>query len=220
MASAQPVFTDIAWTDLGFLAEAILRTLAISAAATGTGTVAGVAVGCVLATIPALLAKAVAALLDVFRSVPLIIQLVLFDSFVSIVGLPLSAFTSGTIVLSAYCCALVAFLTKAGIDSIPAPLRRAARSLGMSSTQEFIHVAWPIGLRAMFPSWLGIALSLLKDSSLVSVLGYVELIRASRMLITRTQEPFLILTVVGLIFFLISYPVARLGARLERRWQS
>jgi len=59
----------------------------------------------------------------------------------------------------------------------------------------------------------------LKDSALVSVLGYVELLRASQILITRTQEPFLILAIVGGFYFLLSFPIARLTERLERRWQ-
>lgn len=59
----------------------------------------------------------------------------------------------------------------------------------------------------------------LKDSALVSVLGYVELLRASQILITRTQEPFLILAIVGAFYFLLSFPIARLTERLERRWQ-
>ena len=60
---------------------------------------------------------------------------------------------------------------------------------------------------------------MLKDSALVSVLGYVELLRASQILITRTQEPFLILAIVGAFYFALSFPVARLTDHLERRWQ-
>jgi ABC-type amino acid transport system permease subunit len=52
----------------------------------------------------------------------------------------------------------------------------------------------------------------------VSVLGYVELLRASQILITRTQEPFLILTVVGAFYFALSFPISRITARMERRW--
>ena len=65
----------------------------------------------------------------------------------------------------------------------------------------------------------GIALGVLKDSALVSILGYVELLRASQILITRTQEPFLILTVVGAFYFALSFPLSRFAARLERRWK-
>ena len=81
------------------------------------------------------------------------------------------------------------------------------------------YVVWPIGLRAVLPSWTGIALGVLKDSALVSVLGSVELLRASQILITRTQEPFLILTIADAFYFALSFPIARVTDRLERRWQ-
>jgi ABC-type amino acid transport system permease subunit len=58
----------------------------------------------------------------------------------------------------------------------------------------------------------------MKDSALVSVLGYVELLRASQILITRTQEPFLILAIAGAFYFALSYPVARYAEKLEQRW--
>mgnify|MGYP002007571740 FL=1 len=63
------------------------------------------------------------------------------------------------------------------------------------------------------------ALGVLKDSALVSVLGYVELLRASQILVTRTQEPFIIFAVVGGFYFMLSYPIARITDRLEKRWQ-
>ena len=48
---------------------------------------------------------------------------------------------------------------------------------------------------------------------------FVELLRASQILVTRTQEPFIILTIVGAFYFMLSYPIARITDRLEKRWQ-
>ena len=77
---------------------------------------------------------------------------------------------------------------------------------------------FPIGGRAVFPAWVGVALGVMKDSALVSVLGYVELLKASQILITRTQEPFLILIVAGAFYFALSYPISRYAANLEKSW--
>ena len=74
--------------------------------------------------------------------------------------------------------------------------------------------------QAVFPSWVGVALGVMKDSALVSVLGYVELLKASQILITRTQEPLLILTIAGAFYFALSYPISRYAATLEKRWAS
>ena len=138
---------------------------------------------------------------DLFRSIPLIIPLILFFNLFPIVGFPLDPFAAGTFVLSIYMTSLVANVARGGIESVDLPVRRAARSLGMSYWQDMRYVVWPIGLRAVFPAWIGVALGVLKDSALVSVLGYVELLRASQILITRTQEPLLILAVSGAFYF-------------------
>lgn len=214
------VFSGFQASDLWFLTEAAGRTLLISAISIALGTVLGVVFGWVLSVTRWMGAATLGVVLDVFRSVPLIIQLILFFNFAPIVGLRLDPFAAGTIVLTFYTAALVANVARAGIEAVGRPMRRAARSLGMSYWQDLRYIVWPIGLRAVLPSWVGVALGVLKDSALVSVLGYVELLRASQILITRTQEPFLILSIAGAFYFALSYPISRFSARFERRWQT
>lgn len=216
---AASVFTSFQFSDLGFLAEAAGRTLLISVIAISIGTILGCIFGWVLSVTRIAGDATLGLILDVFRSVPLIIQLILFYNFFPIIGFNVSPFVAGTIVLIFYTSALVAAVARGGIDAVPVTLRRASRSLGMGYWQDLRYIVWPVGLRAVLPSWAGVALGVLKDSALVSVLGYVELLRASQILITRTQEPFLILTVVGAFYFALSFPISRITARLERRWQ-
>ena len=214
------VFSAFQPSDVWYLAQAAGRTLLISALAIAGGTLLGIVFGWLLHVGRWWGAATLGLVLDAFRSVPLIIQLILFYNFFPLVGLALDPFVAGTLVLGVYCSALVANVARAGIDAVGQPMRRAARSLGMSYWQDLRHVVWPIGLRAVFPSWVGVALGVLKDSALVSVLGYVELLRASQILITRTQEPFVILAVAGAFYFALSYPISRVSARLEQRWKS
>ena len=54
---------------------------------------------------------------------------------------------------------------------------------------------------------------------LVLWIGVIELLRTSQVIITRIQEPLLVLSVCGLIYFVLSYPISRLGTRLETRWK-
>ena len=212
-------FTGFQPSDLWFLAEAAGRTLLIAALSISAGTVLGIFFGWALSVSRWAGAATLGLVLDMFRSVPLIIQLVLFFNFFPIVGFPLDPFAAGTAVLMMYTSALVAAVARGGIEAVPTTMRRAARSLGMTYWQDLRYIVWPIGLRAVLPSWAGVALGVLKDSALVSVLGYVELLRASQILITRTQEPFLILAIVGAFYFALSFPIARLTDHLERRWQ-
>ncbi len=213
-------FTGFQLSDLWFLAEAAWRTLLISVLAISIGTVLGVIFGWMLYEGKLLATLTLAPILDAFRSVPLLIQLVLFFNFAPIIGLNLDPFFSGLVILSIYCAALVANVARGGMQAVELSMRRAARSLGMSYWQDLRYVVLPIGGRAVFPSWVGVALGVMKDSALVSVLGYVELLRASQILTTRTQEPLLILTIVGVFYFALSYPISRYAATLEKRWAS
>ena len=218
MEQSVSVFSSFSVQDLSFLGEAALRTLWISFLSIATGSFFGVFFGWALYGMNIWGAIVLNPFLDVFRSVPLIVQLVLFYNFAPIVGLNLDAFEAGLVVLTLYTSALVANVARGGIEAVGKPMRIASRSLGMSYWQDMRYVVFPIGVRAIFPSWVGVALGVMKDSALVSVLGYVELVKASQILITRTQEPLLIILVVGGFYFALSYPVSRYSAKLEKRW--
>ncbi|MBG6160022.1 polar amino acid transport system permease protein [Labrenzia sp. EL_159] len=211
-------FSGFTPNDLWFLGEAALRTLWISALSITIGTILGGVFGWMLYEGKLTAALTLAPVLDIFRSVPLIIQLVLFYNFAPIVGLDLDPFGSGVVILTIYTAALVANVARGGIEAVGKPMRRAARSLGMSYWQDMRYVVLSIGGRAVFPAWVGVALGVMKDSALVSVLGYVELLKASQILITRTQEPFLILAIAGAFYFALSFPISRYAAKLEQRW--
>lgn len=211
-------FSGFQLSDLWYLAEAAWRTLLISACSITIGTILGIAFGWMLYEGKLVATLTLNPILDVFRSVPLIIQLVLFYNFAPIVGLNLDPFMSGVVILSIYCSSLVANVARGGMEAVGKPMRRASRSLGMNYWQDLRHVVLPIGGRAVFPSWVGVALGVMKDSALVSVLGYIELLKASQILVTRTQEPLLILTIAGAFYFALSYPISRYAAMLEQRW--
>lgn len=211
-------FSGLTASDVWFLTEAAFRTLLISVLSISMGTVIGIFCGWLLYEGKIFATLTLAPILDVFRSVPLIIQLVLFYNMAPILGLNLDPFASGTVILTIYTAALVANVARGGFEAVGLPIRRAARSLGMTYFQDLRYVVLPIGGRAVFPAWIGVALGVMKDSALVSVLGYVELLKASQILITRTQQPFVVLAIAGAFYFALSYPVSRYAAKLEKRW--
>ena len=211
-------FSGFKLNDLMFLGEAALRTIWISGVSITLGTLLGLVFGWLLYEGRIWSNFFFAPILDVFRSIPLIIQLVLFYNFAPIMGWSLDPFASGAVVLTIYTAALVANVARGGIEAVDLSIRRASRSLGMTYWQDMLYVVSPIGLRAVFPAWVGVALGVMKDSALVSVLGYIELLKASQILITRTQQPFLILAIAGAFYFALSFPIARIADRLEHRW--
>jgi His/Glu/Gln/Arg/opine family amino acid ABC transporter permease subunit len=211
-------FTGFNLNDIWFLGEAALKTLWISLLSISLGTLLGCIFGWMQHESKYIAGWLLSPVLDVFRSVPLIIQLVLFYNFAPMVGLDLDPFLSGVVILTLYTASLVSNVARGGIESVPISMRKASRSLGMSYWQDMIHVVVPIGGRAVFPSWIGVILGVMKDSALVSVLGYVELLKASQILITRTQEPLLILTIAGAFYFALSFPISLYATKFEQRW--
>ncbi len=211
------LFTPLSWNDTGFILTGVMNTVTISVLAIVLGTVLGLIVGFIRAESNKLVNMLFGGLLDVLRSVPLIIQLVLFSTFVGAAGIPLDPFMAGSIVLSLYTMAFMSEVFRSGFESVPVSMQTAARSLGMNHWQTIYHIRLPIGLRAVFPSWLGVALSVIKDSALVSVIGYMELLRTSEQLISRTQQPLEILIGVGIFYFIISYPLSSYGRYVERK---
>lgn len=210
--------TSFSWNDLLFMLDGAWVTLQLTFWSIILGSVAGLLFGLLRALLPRA-SLPLAWVLDVFRSVPLLIQFVLFNSFKSIVGLNISAFSVGCIVLGAYTAAYFTEIVRSGVLSVPFTLRRASRSLGLSYLQDLRWIVLPIATRVAFPGWLNLVLSVMKDTALVMWIGIVELLRASQTIVTRIQEPLLVLCIAGLIYYVMSLVVARLGARLERRWQ-
>ncbi|NWB95509.1 amino acid ABC transporter permease [Pseudomonas gingeri] len=210
--------TSFSWNDLLFLLNGAWITLQLTAWSILIGSVAGLLFGVLRALWPRA-SLPLAWVLDVFRSVPLLIQFVLFNSLKSIVGLNISAFSVGCIVLGVYAAAYFTEIVRSGVLSVPLTLRRASRSLGLSFFQDLRWIVLPMATRVAFPGWLNLVLSVMKDTALVMWIGIVELLRASQTIVTRIQEPLLVLCIAGLIYYVMSLVVARLGARLERRWQ-
>lgn len=211
--------TDLTSTDLLFMLKGAGMTLALTFWAVLGGTLMGVVFGVLRAVAPRWINALLGAVLDVFRSIPLLIQFVLANSFKSIIGLDFSAFTVACIVLAFYTSAYCAEIVRAGVQAVPATTRRASRSLGLTWWQDLRYIVFPIALRVALPSWTGLTLGVMKDTALVLWIGIVELLRASQVIVTRIQEPLLVLTLCGLIYFLMSFPISRLGARLETRWR-
>lgn len=202
-----------------FLLEGAGVTVALTFWAILGGTALGIVFGTIRASTPAWVSVPLGALLDVLRSVPLLIQLILANSFKSILGIGGSPFLVGAVVLGFYTSAYCAEIVRGGILAVPVTTRRAARSLGLSWRQDLTAIVFPIALRVSLPSWIGLTLGVMKDSALVLWIGVAELLRSSQIIITRIQEPLFVLTLAGLIYFAISFPIARLGELLERRFR-
>ena len=213
--------TALTVNDLIFLAKGAGMTIFVTVIAVFFGTILGIIFGVIRYQIGPIWAAPITFVLDIFRSIPLLIQLVLAYAFLgSVLKLGLSGLTVACIVLTLYTAAYCAEIVRGGIEAVPPTLRRAARSLGMTWGQDMRYVVMPLATRVALPSWIGLALGVMKDSALVYVVQVTELLKSTQILITRLQEPLLLLMICGAFYFLISFPIARFGGYLEKRWSN
>ena len=157
--------------------------------------------------------------LDVFRSVPLLIQFVLFNSFNSIAGINWTPFAIGCLVLGIYCASYCTEVIRGGVLAVPPNVVRAARSLGLNYFQTLRYIIMPMAARVSFPGWINLTLGVTKDTSLVLWIGIMELLRASQSIVTRIQEPILVLSIAGLMYYIMSWGIAHIGQQVEKGWQ-
>ena len=118
MQPSETFFSGFSLHDLWFMGEAALRTLWISLLAISIGSAFGILFGWLLSVSRVGGGYILAPVLDIFRSVPLIIQLVLFYNFAPIIGLRLDPFGAGLLVLIVYTSANVAYVARGGIEAV------------------------------------------------------------------------------------------------------
>ncbi len=213
--------TALSAADLVFLAKGAGMTIVVTAISVVLGTLLGIVFGIFRFQVGPWWAAPVTFVLDVFRSIPLLIQLVLANAFLGMVlKLKMSGFTVACGVLTLYTAAYCAEIVRGGVEAVPATTRRAARSLGMTWLQDMRYIVLPLATRVALPSWIGLALGVMKDSALVYIVQVTELLKSTQILITRLQEPLLLLMICGAFYFIISFPIARFGGYLEKRWSN
>ncbi|MDB6177310.1 amino acid ABC transporter permease [Paracoccus sp. Z330] len=213
--------TALSANDFLFLAKGAGMTIFVTILSVFFGTILGIIFGVIRYQLGPYWSAPLMIVLDVFRSIPLLIQLVLTYAFLgTVLRLGLSGLTVACIVLTMYTSAYCAEIVRGGIEAVPMTLRRASRSLGMTWAQDMRNIVLPLATRVALPSWIGLALGVMKDSALVYVVQVTELLKSTQILITRLQEPLLLLMICGAFYFLISFPVARFGGYLEKRWSN
>ena len=156
---------------------------------------------------------------EVMRGTPLLVQILFVYFVLPSVGINLPAYTSGILALTLNAAAYISEVIRAGILSIDAGQMEAARALGMSYWQAMRRIILPQTFRRVVPPLTNEGIALLKDSSLVSVIGLTELARTGQELASRYAAPLTIWPLVALLYLALTFPLTRVAEYLERRWR-
>ncbi len=153
---------------------------------------------------------------EVIRGTPLLVQIFIFYFFIGTV-LSLDRIVAGIGALALFTGAYVAEIVRAGIQSIPRGQSEAARSLGMTAGQAMRYIILPQAFKRTLPPLAGQFISLVKDSSLVSVIAITDLTKSGREVITSTFATFEIWFTVAALYFLLTAMLSQLVLWMERR---
>ena len=155
--------------------------------------------------------------IELIRGTPLLVQIFIFYFFIGTV-LNLDRIVAGVGALALFVGAYVAEIIRAGIQSIPRGQSEAARSLGMSATETMIYIVLPQAFKRVLPPLAGQFISLIKDSSLVSVIAITDLTKSGREIITSSFATFEIWFTVALLYLVVTSVLSQVLFWLERRF--
>ena len=212
------------------LTEGLRGTLTIAAEAVAASAVIGVLFG-TLMTINFLPLRAVIRLyIEVWRGLPLIVTI--FFMYFALPGFPLggirlSAFQAAAIALSLWGSAQIAEATRGAVQSIPREQHEAAAALGFGWLGRHAFVVLPQALRRLLPPMVSLLVNVIQNTTLAALIGAPELLETGKRQVERLAGPppggeseihaFEIYGALMVVFFVISFPLTRLAAYLERR---
>ena len=201
------------WTLFGGL----LTTLEISVIVIAMGTVVGVLIGLGLAYAHISLRLLLRGYVDLIRGIPSLVLIFFCFYGTSLLGLKLSALVAGNFALSMFCAAHIGELTRGAVQSIPQAQTDAAKSIGLGFWRRLAYAILPQALRRMLPAWVNIAAEMVKGSTLLSLIGVLDLLLATQQAIARTFLIIEFYIALIVVYFVINFAISRVGAMLERR---
>ena len=204
-------------SDFTFLLLAARWTVVLSVIAFAGGAVIGLAIALMRVSESRILRGSAIAFIRVFQGTPLLIQLFLVFFGFDLLGFNLGAWLSAALGLSFNAGAFLGEIWRGAIQAVPNGQVEAAKSLGLHYLPRMWKIVLPQALRLAVPPTVGFCVNLVKSTSLAAIIGFVELTRAGQQLNNSTFRPFVIFGAVGLIYFILCWPLTLAATRLERR---
>jgi polar amino acid transport system permease protein len=208
--------TTFGWPEFMFLVRATGWTLLLTAIAFVLGGIAGGALAIMRLSSRAALRRIATVYILVIQSVPVL--MVLFMSYygLALAGFELPPLLAASISLGIYVSAYLAEIWRGSIEAVPFQQWEASASLALTRAQQYRYVILPQAIRISLPPTVGFLVQLVKNTSIVSVVGFVELSRAGQLVNNATFQPFAIFGVVAALYFVICFPLSRLSRHLEK----
>lgn len=199
------------------LLEGALMTLQVSLAAIAIGGVLGLGLAFGLRSRRQSLARACAVYRSVWRGTPILIQLLLMAELLPLLGLGTAPLVPAIATLALNTAAFQGEIYRSGLAVIPPGQSEAARMLGIPPRHVRLRILLPQMFRLVMPALVNEIITILKNSSLVSVIAVTELMRVSQQIASTTFRPLESYLAAGLLYLAMNLLIARAGTLAERR---
>lgn len=203
-------------TVLTVLGRAFLMTLGLSAVGALVAIILGFIIGTVKSVRVPILHWLVSIYVAVIRGTPFLLILFIIYYVLPFFGLMLSPFGAAIMGLVIHQVAYITEIVRSGLDSIDKGQHEAAQALGLNFAYKMRYIIFPQAFRVFIPGLTGQLVLLIKDTSLVSLIGLAEITRVGRQLTQRGENPFFIFVLVAAFYFIVCYPIIKASGRLER----
>lgn len=159
----------------------------------------------------------VAGYVQLFQGTPLLMQLFLAYFGIGLFGIQTSPWVAAAVALTLYTSAFLTEIWRGCVAAIPRGQWEAAASLALSFGEQLRWVILPQALKIAVPPTVGFLVQVIKGTALASVIGFIELTKAATMIVNATFKPFVVYSVVALMYFALCYPISLYAQRLERK---
>lgn len=205
---------------LFFLMQGLKWTLALTVIGFIGGGVFGLCVALARVADSVAVQRASTAFIAVFQGTPLLMQLFVVYYGVALAGLNVDAWIAVAIAFTLHASAFLGEIWRGGIQAVPKGQTEAANALGLHYISRMKDVVLPQAFKISLPATIGFLVQLIKGTSLAAIVGFVELSRAGQIVSNQTFRPLTVFAIVGIIYFLICWPLSLWGAGVERRMQA
>jgi len=209
--------TSFSFLHVEYLLQAALWTVLLSLVAFVCGGSFGFVIALGRISRSPLLRRLASLYIQVVQGIPLLVVLFLTYFGLAIAGFKLSPLMAAGISFAVYCAAFLGEIWRGCIEAVPKTQWEASECLGFNRFEQLQKVILPQAFKIAIPPTVGFMVQIVKNTSLASVIGFLDLSRAGQIINNSTFQPFTVFGCVALIYFCICYPLSALSKHFERK---
>jgi polar amino acid transport system permease protein len=209
---------EFGFNEVMYITMAIKFTIMLSLIAFAGGSVGGLFIALMRVSEKKYLRWSAIVFIRIFQGTPLLMQLFLAYFGMAILGFPIDPWTAAGFALILHAAAFLGEIWRGCIEAIPTGQHEAARAVGLGYYPRMRHVVLPQAARIAVAPTTGFLVQLIKATSLASIIGFTELTRAGQIISNATFEPFMVISLVAALYFILCWPLSKLASNMENKF--